>query len=283
MRPIVRTALLTVGVLAVAATVAIGIGRFAFERRLDQDVRSLLAASTAGEPDLVTEADLAGLPEPVRRWLGWAGVVGTRVPATVRLTQEGRFRQSEGGAWMPFTAVEHYTTAPPGFVWKTTMRMFPLVSIVGRDQYVDGKGSIEMRALGLIPVATASGPAMDQGALLRYLNETVWFPAAVLGPTIAWDTVAADAARATIRHGGVTASAVFFFDEEGRPVDMVAERQDLGRGRPETWSTPFTAWGEFGGVRMPTAGRAVWRYDTGDFAYIELQVTGVEADRSPRP
>lgn len=272
MRPRLRIVLGTAGAIALVVTAAIGVGRSLFDRHMDEEIAALLMASTAGEPATITEADLAGLPESVQRWLRWAQVIGSTIPATVHLTQEGRFRISERSAWMPFTAEETFTTEPPGFVWKTTMQMFPLVSIVGRDSYVDGQGSIEMRALGVIPVATASGPAMDQGALLRYLNETMWFPAAALSPSITWDEVDADSARATISHGGTIASAIFVFDEHGRPVDMVAQRQDLARGRLETWSTPLSAYGEFAGVRVPVAGTALWRYDTGDFPYIELQI-----------
>jgi hypothetical protein len=276
MRLLVRIVLGTAGVIALVATASIGIGRSLFERRMDEEVASLLMASTAGEPAMITEADLAGLPDPVQRWLRWAQVIGSAMPATVHLTQEGRFRLSESSAWMPFTAEESFTTEPPGFVWKTTMRLFPLVSIMGRDRYAGGKGSIDMRALGLIPVATASGPAMDQGALLRYLNETMWFPAAALSPYITWDAIDATSARATISDGGVMAAATFVFDEQGRPVDMVAERQDLARGRLETWSTPLSAYGEFAGVRVPVEGTALWRYDTGDFPYIEVRITGLE-------
>ena len=66
------------------------------------------------------------------------------------------------------------------------------------DRYVDGRGSIEMRLLGLMPVANARGERLDQGALLRYLNETMWFPAAVLSPYIAWEGIDATSARATM-------------------------------------------------------------------------------------
>jgi hypothetical protein len=260
------------------AVAAVAIGRALFERRIDEEVVALLAASGASEPEVVTEDDLRALPEPVQRWLGWAQIVGKPIPATVRLTQEGRFRQGEGQPWMPFTAEEVFTTDPPGFVWKTTMRMAPGLAIVGRDAYVAGRGSIEMRLLGLIPVAQASGSELDQGALLRYLNETLWFPAAALSPFITWEPVDAHAARATMRFEGATATATFFFDDAGRPVDMVAERQDLARGRLETWSTPLHEYSEFEGVRIPVDGQGVWRYDTGDFAYIDLRITGLELD-----
>ena len=274
-----KIALGAVATIVLVGASSVAVGRAAFERRIGREVEDLLAASAAAESTHVTEADLAGLPEPVQQWLRWSRVVGQERPTTIRLKQEGRFRTGEGRGWMPFTAEEYYTTDPPGFVWTTTMRMAPLLSIVGRDRYVGGHGSIEMRLLGLVPVAAADGPELDQGALLRYLNETMWFPAAVLGPSITWEAIDATSARATMSYGGVTASAIFVFDGEGRPVDMVAERYDLGRGRLETWSTPIRAYGAFGGIRIPTEGEGLWRYDTGDFSYIELRITEVEYDR----
>jgi hypothetical protein len=39
---------------------------------------------------VVTEEMLAGLPEPVRRYLRYAGVVGRPFPGTIRLCQKGR-------------------------------------------------------------------------------------------------------------------------------------------------------------------------------------------------
>jgi hypothetical protein len=282
MRPVVKRVLASVVAVLFLIVAAVGMGRVVFERRMDEELAALLAASGAPTPRIVTDDDLAGLPDPVQRWLHWAQVVGKPIPATVRLTQEGRFLQAEGRAWMPFTAEEYFTTDPPGFVWKATMRMAPGLSIVGRDAYVAGQGSIDMRLLGLVPVAQASGQELDQGALLRYLNEIMWFPAAALSPSITWEPIDADSARATMRHGGATGEAIFYFDDMGRPTDMVAERPDMARGRLETWSTPLHDHGEFQGVRVPVAGQGVWCYATGDFPYIELRITGLEFD-GPRP
>jgi hypothetical protein len=85
-----------------------------------------------------------------------------------------------------------------------------------------------------------------------------------------------------MRHAGVTGEATFVFDDAGRPVDMIAKRQDLARGRLETWSTPLHEYGEFEGVRVPVTGQGIWRYDTGDFAYIDLRVTDVDFDPARR-
>jgi hypothetical protein len=266
------------GIAAIVAVVAgvVFVARTVFERRIGAETAALLA--TAQEPPLavVTEENLADLPEPVQRWLRWAQVVDTPYPRTVQLTQQGQFRLGQNAGWMPFTALEVYTTNPPGFLWQTSMRMFPGVSIVGRDRYAEGEGSIQMRIMGLIPVANASGRDLNQGALLRYLNEIMWFPAAALSPFISWTDAGPDAATATITDGGIGAEATFFFDAQGRPVDMRAVRYDMGSNALQEWSTPLRAWGEFGGIRVPVEGSGVWKYPAGDFDYIELEITGVE-------
>jgi hypothetical protein len=265
-----------VAAVASAAALTLVVGRVTFERRMSREVKELFAARRDVQPTVVTEDDLTRLPEPVQRWLRYSQVVGRERPTTVRLKQEGQFRLAEDRGWMPFEAEEYFTTDPPGYVWIVSMRMAPLLSVTGRDQYADGMASIQMRLLSLIPVANDSGPGLNQGALLRYLNETMWFPAAAVSPYITWEAIDASSARATMSYGGVTASAMFLFDEQGRLTNMTAERYDNAKDRQEPWSTPIRAYGEFGGVRVPVEGEGVWTYDTGDFSYIRLRVTEIE-------
>jgi hypothetical protein len=268
-------------VLLAAASAAVG-GRVAFERGASREVQALFGASRAVRPTIVTEADLATVPKSVQRWLRYSQVVGKERPVTVRLKQQGQLRLGQDQAWMPFEAEEYYTTDPPGFVWPVQMRMALLLSVTGWDRYVDGVGSIQMRLLSVIPVANKCGGGLNQGGLLRYLNETMWFPAAALSPYITWEGGSATSARATMSYGGETASATFMFDDEGRLTDMVAQRYNDARGRLETWSTPIGAYGEFEGVRVPVAGEGVWKYETGDFPYIRLRVTDLDYNQRSR-
>ena len=272
----------SVAAVVVVATSTLVIARVTFERRIAGEVDALFAARTDVAPTIVTEAELAAVPEPVQRWLRWSQVVGKPRPVTIRLKQEGQFRLAEDRGWMPYTAEQSYTTDPPGFLWSARFKMAPLLSIVGRDRYADGTGSIDMRLLSLVPVARKSGGALDQGAMLRYLNETMWFPAAALSPSITWSGIDANSARATMSHGGVTASATFLFDDEGRLTTMTAQRNNDDRGRPEPWSTPISEYGEFEGVRVPVAGEGTWMYESGDFPYIRLRITAIEYNADVR-
>ena len=87
----------------------------------------------------------------------------------------------------------------------------------------------------------------------------MWFPAAVLSPFIALEGIDAHSARATMSYGGVTASATFLFDSQGRLTDMTAERYNDATGQLAPWSTPIPADGEFDGVRVPVAGEGIWK------------------------
>jgi hypothetical protein len=264
--------------LAAVAGAAVGIGRVLFERQLDKEIRDVLERTSGAEQPLVTERDLAALPSSVQRWLAWAGVVGRERAAAVRIEQHGDFRLAEDRGWIPFTADQVFTTDPPGYVWRARMTMARVLVVAGRDRYVDGKASIRMRVLWLVPVADSSGEGLDQGALARYLGEIVWLPTAALDDRIGWERVDESSARATIRYGGATASGVFTFDEEGRPTGFASRRYNDARKRDEDFSVAMSAYGAFQGVRIPVAGNGAWDYDTGDFEFIRWRIDDVDYD-----
>jgi hypothetical protein len=39
-----------------------------------------------------------------------------------------------------------------------------------------------------------------------------------------------------------------------------------------------TAYGEFEGLKIPVSGTGIWNLPEGDFAYIELEITGIDYD-----
>jgi hypothetical protein len=269
-----------VGVAGLGAAAAV-VGRIMLERQVEGEIDALLADARPAGSAAVTEAELAGLPEPVRRWLRYSGVVGTQRPRTVRLRQEGEL-QLEGRGWLPYRAEQYFTTDPPGFLWKLGLRMAPLVWVRGRDQYRGGQASMQMRALSLIPVADKTGGGLNQGDLLRYLGELQWFPAAALADCLSWEPLAADAARATMTYGGVTASMTFCFGAEGRLLEQRAIRYNDARGGNEAWVNRNDADRAFGGIRVPAVGEAGWEYDAGPYPYIRWRVTDLEHNRPAR-
>jgi len=266
------------GLVVFGATASVFGVRRSFRNQIDHELDELLAAARTPALRTVDEAHLTGLPAPAQRWLRTAGVVGSTVPSIVRSTQRGEFRLGADEPWMPFHATQHYTLDPPGFLWDASMRMLPLVDIAGRDRYFAGHGDIEMRLGSVYPVARASGTNLDGGALLRYLNETMWFPAALLLPNVSWEAIDDRHARATLTDSGQSVSAVFVFDDGNRLIDMTAERWNDSEQEMLPWSTPLSDWGVFDGIAVPVAGTGRWGEDSDAYDYIRLRITGVNYD-----
>ena len=265
---------------AVAAVWALtGAAKRRFQHRIDDEARSLLAA--AGGPAGVVEAqELDKLPPPVRRWLALSGTVGRPRATTVRLKQRGEMRTGPDKPWMPVAAEQYFSVAPPGFVWGVKARMMGVLPIAGRDRYADGHGHMLIKLASVLTVADGVGAEIDQGTVLRYLGEIIWFPSAALTDIISWEAIDERSARATMAHAGVSASAVFAFDEHGRFASLTADRYMSSEGGPrlEKWVIPATEWRTVRGIEMPVRGHAVWKLAAGDFDYYRWEILDVEVN-----
>lgn len=252
-----------------------------FNGRINREIKGLQSAADTSQRVLVTEEMIRNLPAPVQRYMVYSGVAGKPIPGTIRLRQTGRIRQDEKSAWMKLEAEEYYSTSPPAFIWKARLpgRRFPLT--VGRDAYLDGRGGMLIKMLSLIPMVDAAGPEIDQGSMMRYLNEMTWFPAAFLGKNVSWKAIDDGSAEVTLTDHGKSVTAAMSFDADGKPLNFVARRYRMAGDNYslETWSTPFTGFGEFAGLRLPVRGQGVWNLAGGDLVYIELELTELEYDK----
>jgi Family of unknown function (DUF6544) len=227
------------------------------------------------EMTIVTEERISGLPPPVQRSLRHSGAVGAEVPETVTLRQRGELLIRN--RWFPFTAVQSYTLDPPGFRWRARVKVARLPLAIAEDSLEHGSGRMHVRVLGLVPVVDATGPEMDQGSLMRWLNETMWFPQAWTTDVISWRPLDENSAIGSVSAGGHDVEAAFRFDDDGRLVDFRADRYRAVGGGFELaeWATPLSAHSSFAGVEVPSAGHASWILDDGESEYIRLQITDV--------
>lgn len=270
------------GALLAAGAAAVGIGRAAWSRGTERAVAQLRGGARsdpAGEP-APSPASLEALPPPVARYLAAAlprDRAGIRA-ATIRWS--GEFRSRPDGPWAPFTAEQHFTTRPPGFVWDARIRMLPLLPVHVRDGYRGGTGTMLGRVGAVVPVVDEGGtPEMAQSALARWLGEAVWFPAALLpGGAVRWEAVDDATALATVRDGEVRASAEFHFAPTGEPTRMTAMRYRDVDGTPVL--TPFEgrygAYRQISGVLVPADAEVAWVLPEGRFAYWRGRPESIE-------
>lgn len=276
----IKIVLIILGVIVVLIALSITIGNIIFERNVNSEASELLTKAGEKEPNIVTEDDIKDLPEPVQKYLRYTGVIGKEKIETVRLKQKGSFRQGDR-PWMSFEAVQYYTTNPPAFIWIADMKAFPLLSVKGRDMYYEGKGNMLIKIPPFITIADARSGEIDQGTLVRYLNEIMWFPSAYLNDYIEWEPIDSTSAKATIIYRGVTASATLYFDSEGKMTNFEAQRYytEGNKSSLETWTTPIKEYKEINGMRLPVRGEGVWKLDSGDFPYIRVEITEIEYNK----
>lgn len=265
-------------VLIVLLIISVKIGEARFNNMVDGEIKEILNMSETEDTVKVEEDDIRDMPEPVKRWLKYSEVIGKQRVKTVRLKQEGRFKTSPDKSWMPYIAEQYYNAENPAFVWKVKMKAGPGVFINGRDKYYEGRGHMLIKLLSIFNVADARGTEMDQGTLLRFLNEIMWFPSAATYEYIEWEEIDNNSARAVINYGDLNASAVFYFNEKGEMIDFKADRymERDGKYSLEEWRTPITDYDKIVGKNLATAGKGIWKLDSGDFNYIKLNITDIE-------
>ena len=250
-----------------------------FYNRFRAETQDMFSKVGDEKPEIITEEHIKDLPEPVKRWLRYTNVIGNERVVSVRLKQKGEFKMKVGADWTPFTSEEYFTIKEPALNWFAELKVLKFVPVIGRDIYFNGKGNMLIKLCGIFKIADSSGDEMNQGAMLRYLNETMWFPSAVLSDYITWQPIDDNSAKATISYKGTTASATYYFNEKGEFVNMIAERYFDGDKTYKTWSTPVERYGVINGINIPIGGCGQWKLDNGEFQYIKLEVTDIEYNK----
>lgn len=266
------------GVVGIATLVPF-FARRRFEDLVARDVRRLFSDGICSVGPEHLRARWDTLPEPVRRHLRFAVREGTPSIGTARLQHDGFFRTKPGQRWLPIEGEQYFTTAAPGFVWHAMVRPLPLVWIEARDCLLGGRGHMLVKVESTFPVADAAGPEIDQGASLRWLAESAWFPYALVGDAISWEPIDGRSARATIRSGGLPVSAVLETDAEGRLTRLRAERYcDIGGGKAvlTPWTGRYGEYREFDGFRIPVSVEVSWDLEESAFSYARFRVTRIE-------
>jgi hypothetical protein len=268
-------------VAGLAAAVAVAVVRWNAEtaRRV---ARLRVRRDTEAAP--FSRADLAGLPDPVVRYFEFALTPGQPMVRAMRLRQAGEFALRPD-SWKPFTAVQDFSAAPPGFLWDARIRMAPAVVVYVRDGYCAGEGAMYGSLFALVPVVDEHGtPVMASGELLRYLAEAVFLPTALLPRDgISWSPLDDNAARVTLVAGDTTVSIDVDFGEHGEIVRISAMR-----GRPVGGSSKVMRWvGHFrdyrrvDGMMIPTWGEVEWVLPEGPAPYFRARIVDARFDFAP--
>lgn len=207
------------------------------------------------------------LPEPVKKYLGLVLPEKYSVIKKVWLSHDGFFRSSPKSDWVKIKGEQSFNTAYPEFIWEGKTKL-----LKATDRYVNGKGRLKVKLLGLIPIVNAAGPELDQAELLRWLGESVWFPTNLLpGQGLNWDPVDMDHARLSYHFGGFDLSYLVTFNKAGE-ISRIETLRWKEKGELEKWVGKTSDYKDFNGFKIPTRIEASWFNEDVEFQYVDFHV-----------
>lgn len=247
------------------------VGRIHTSSQFRQEVNELFSQSKSISDKVYNHEQISGLPEPVQRYFKHVLKDGQPYISYVRLKHDGYFKQDKNKDWIEIQGEQYFTAENPGFIWKGKTSLFSV-----RDMYVSGKGRIIVSLFGAIRIMKGEGPQYDQGELLRWLGESVWFPTNLLpGEHLQWLPVDLNTAKLSFSYHGMSLSYNVHFNERGEITQLETKRY-MGEENLETWVGKVSDYKEMNGMKIPTKIEAIWRLDSGDYSYARFQVRNIE-------
>jgi hypothetical protein len=251
--------------------------------------RSQLALSEPIVGEVVTEDDLADLPDPVAAYVRQSGALGQPRVGNFHAHISGRIRGGTTKPWMPFRGaqVNTFGTDPVRlFYIDATMLGFPLDVL---HVFAGPSATMRVRALSLFRMVNAAGPEMDQGETVTVFNDLcVLAPSALVDAPIVWETIDSHHVRGAFTRGAHTVTAVLIFNDAHELIDFISDDRtaassDGNHFVQQRWSTPLRGYRSFGATRIATIGQGRWHAPDpeGEYTYIDFHVDDIVYNATP--
>lgn len=211
------------------------------------------------------------LPAPVQRYFKL--VLKDRSPyvRTARVAHSGTFKANRSLRWSTIKGVEYFTTSPPAFVWRGKTAFFTAV-----DMFIKEKGSLVVTILSLVRIVDGSGWQYDQGELLRWLGESVWFATNLLpSQKLRWEPVDELTATLVFTHLGLVLKYLVTFDSAGHLTQLECKRY-MDKTHLETWIGRMSNYQERNDVLIPLTVEASWKLPAEEFSYAKFTVDKID-------
>ena len=259
--------------IAIVAIILI-IGKVKLFFQFDREVKQLFAQSKAISNKTFGYEQLTDLPEPVQRYFKYVLKDGQPYINYVRLIHTGQFKTGLEKDWTNIQGEEYFTTEKPGFLWKGKTSMF-----TARDMYIADSGRLVVSLFSLFNIVNVQGEQYNQGELLRWLAESVWFPTNFLpSENLHWTAIDSQSAKLTFDYKGLSLFFIVRFNNIGAITEMETKRY-MDEKHLETWICKMADYQEKNRMMIPIEAEVLWRLEKGDFSYGKFIVKMIEYEK----
>ena len=148
-----------------------------------------------------------------------------------------------------------------------------------RDMYIADKGRLVVSLFSVYNIVDSKGEKFNQGELLRWLGESVWFPTNLLpDKNLQWTTIDKVSAKLTFNYNGLTVFYIVTFNRNGEITQLETKRY-MGEENLETWIGKLTEYKEINGIVIPTTIEGIWKLEKGDYSYAKFKVKKIEYNK----
>ena len=248
-------------------------GKYLAEREFDRQVDTLFKNSGKIQNKNFQYSQLQNLPDPVQRYFKLVLPEGQPYISYIRLKHDGQFKIGPDKKWTNIEGVQYFTTQSPGFIWKGSTNMF-----TARDMFLSGKGSLTVSLFSVFKIVDAKGEKYDDGELLRWLAESVWFPTNFLpSDNLRWTAVNSDQAELIFTFDKKELNYLVTFNQNGEIVSFQTKRY-MNEDSLEIWEGKVSSYKRINGMLIPTMIEAVYKLKTGDYSYAKFNLKNIEYD-----
>jgi hypothetical protein len=257
----------------------IGLFQIKFKNEYRNEVKLGLEESQKMPNSILTEAVIAYLPEPVRKYIHYAGCIGKPIVNNFRIDFSGKIRDHKKPVWMPLTSEQYNFIKTPTrlFFLDATMKGLPLS---GFHCFKNGKAFMDIRLFSIAKVEYQEGDKMNISETVTFFNDMcVMAPATLIDTRIDWLEVEGNKVKASFSNNGITISAWLYFNEKGELVNFVSEDRYAGEENgtitKHKWSTPLRNYKDINGYRLASYAETIYSYPEGDFTYATFTLKDI--------
>jgi hypothetical protein len=232
------------------------------------------------KPGILTEQDICHLPEVVQKYIRYAGCIGKEKTWNFRAVFEGEMKLDEKQDWIKIHSEQYNFFDSPSRFFHITASMKGM-PVTGLHVYKNATATMQIKLAGMITVADARGPKMDQGETVTVLNDMcLMAPASLISPDISWEPIDDLSVRASFNNAGIRISARLAFNASGELANFMSDDRFLSKDGKTyeslPWSTPMGEYQEFDGRKVPASGETTWHYPDHQYCYGKFWLKEIE-------
>lgn len=225
-------------------------------------------------PGIITEKDIEHLPEPVKKYFRYCGLIGKNKIMNAKIEWKDVYlKRGFNEKWMSMYCSQFNSVAEPTRIVFMKAKILGMIPFEGRDKCQHGHGHMLIKLLRMFTIADAKGKEMDASALVTVLAEALLVPGYALQKYIKWTPIDIKSAKATLTWKECEVSGIFFFNDKGEFERFeTTDRYYSTTGKDYKkikWTATVDIYHETNGIRCPAYFRATWNTEKGDLDYFK--------------